>query len=265
MFLNAKTLTIKIDNTTMDYITFGKGNKPLVLIPGLNLRRLKGSAFPVAYMYRIFAKNYKVYIFDRKEDITDNYSVREIAKDTAHAMNLLNISNADILGISQGGMIAQYIAIDYPQLVHKLALGVTLSKENSTVRTNVQNWIKMSNSNNYEAIVTDMLNKMYSDNYIKKYSWLFPILSKISKPKDLNRFSILANACLTCNTYNQLDKIKCPVFVIGGKLDKIVTATASEEIADKLQCEIYMYDKLGHSAYEEADDFNKKVFDFFIS
>ena len=26
---------------------------------------------------------------------------------------------------------------------------------------------------------------------------------------------------------------------------------------------IFMYDKLGHAAYEEAKDFNKRVYDFF--
>jgi len=42
--------------------------------------------------------------------------------------------------------------------------------------------------------------------------------------------------------------------VIGGSKDKIVTGKASEEIAKKLGCELYMY--------EEAGDFNRKVYDF---
>ena len=58
------------------------------------------------------------------------------------------------------------------------------------------------------------------------------------------------------------NKIKCPVFVIGGRQDKVVGGAASEEIADKLGCPIYMYEELGHAAYEEAKDFNKRVYDF---
>ncbi|MBQ6867651.1 MAG: alpha/beta hydrolase, partial [Clostridia bacterium] len=67
---------------------------------------------------------------------------------------------------------------------------------------------------------------------------------------------------LTCNAYDELDKIKCPVFVIGGKEDKVVSAQGSYEIAEKLGCEIYMYDNLGHAAHEEAKDFNKRVMEF---
>ena len=73
----------------------------------------------------------------------------------------------------------------------------------------------------------------------------------------------MAKSCLTCNAYDELDKIKCPVFVIGGRQDKVVGGKASEEIAEKLGCEIYMYDNLGHAAYEEAKDFNKRVYEFF--
>ena len=51
--------------------------------------------------------------------------------------------------------------------------------------------------------------------------------------------------------------------VIGGKQDKVVGGTASEEIAEKLGCEYYMYEELGHTVYEEASDFNKRVFEFF--
>ena len=89
-----------------------------------------------------------------------------------------------------------------------------------------------------------------------------PLLTVMQKPKDVQRFLTLAKACLTCDTYEELDKIKCPVLVIGGAKDKIVTGQASKEIAKKLGCEIYMYEELGHAAYEEAGDFNRKVYEF---
>ena len=54
-----------------------------------------------------------------------------------------------------------------------------------------------------------------------------------------------------------------PVFVIGGKHDLVLTGEASEEIAEKLGCACYMYEDLGHSAYEEAPDFNRRVLEFF--
>ena len=83
----------------MNYITFGKGEKPLILIQGLSIRSIKGAAFSVAYMYRMFARDYKVYLFDRRENISDSITVRNLATDIAMAMDTLKITNADIFGV----------------------------------------------------------------------------------------------------------------------------------------------------------------------
>lgn len=262
MFFGAGNYTLKINDTKMDYACFGKGKKPLIMIPGLSLKRVKGSALPLAFMYRCFVKDYRVYVFDRREEIPEGYTVKDIADDIAYAMEALHIGKADIFGVSQGGMIAQYLALEYPQLVNKLVLAVTLSRENETLRNVIGNWIRLTEEEDFNALVSDIMNNMYSEKYLKKYNIFLPVLSKVGKPKDPDRFIRLAKACVTCDTYESLEQIKCPVFVIGGKQDKIVTGEASEEIAEKLGCEIYMYEDLGHSAYEEAGDFNSRIIHF---
>ena len=264
MLYNLKEATLKIDNASINYAVFGNGRKPLVIIPGLTLRDVKGTGLSLAYMYRIFAKNYRVYIFDKKQIIPEGYMIKNLADDLAHAMRTLDIENAHIFGVSQGGMVAQYLALDYPELVDKLVLGVTLSRSNPTVENVIKKWVQLSEKNDFEGIVADMMEIMYSESYVKKYRWLFPILTKISKPKDMNRFMTLAKACLTCDTYDRLEEIQCSTLVLGGKQDQIVTGEASEEMAEKLGCEIYMYKRLGHSAYEEAADFNERIYKFLL-
>ena len=48
---------ISLSNADMDYICFGRGEKTLILLPGLGdaLSTVKGTALPMALMYRIFA------------------------------------------------------------------------------------------------------------------------------------------------------------------------------------------------------------------
>lgn len=246
----------------MTYVSFGRGEKQLVIIPGLSLKSIHGSAPALAWIYRIFSEEYRIYVFDRKEALPEPCTVSALADDVAEAMRQLKITKADVIGISQGGMIAQYLALHYPELVRKLALGVTLSRANDTLRTVIDQWVEMADKKDYKAIVQSMLENMYSEQYVRKYGWLFPIAMKTAKLVDPERFIQLAKACLTCDTYEHLNEIQSPVLVLGGKEDKIVTARASEEIAEKLSCPIYMYDGLGHSAYEEGKDFNQRIYDF---
>lgn len=246
----------------MDCVCFGKGKKALIMLPGLGFQKVKKAEYLLAYMYRIFTKKYSVYVFDKKEIIPDGYTIRNMAEDVASAMEQLHIESGDIFGVSQGGMIAQYLAINYPHLVNKAVLAVTASRVNETIEKVITDWIRMAEQKDYRTLMIDMFEKMYSRAYLQKYKRLFPLVSRMGKPKDFSRFIALAKSCLTCDCYEELHKISCPVFVIGGKEDAVVTGEASEEIARKLGCEIYMYRNLGHAAYDEAVDFNKRIYQF---
>ena len=115
--------TIQKDGTSIDCISFGRGSRPLVMLPGLSFQRVKGAAPALRYMYREFGKSHRVYVIDKKNEVPEGYTVRDMADDTAYAMERLGLSDADVLGVSQGGIIAQYLAIYYPKLVRRLALG----------------------------------------------------------------------------------------------------------------------------------------------
>ncbi len=265
MFFDVKEQKLDLQNIQVDYITFGKGKKNLIMIQGLNTRGIKGAGLSLAFMYRIFTNDYKVYLFDRRSNVTEDITVRDMATDIAKAMDVLELTKADVFGVSQGGMIAQYLAIDRPDLVNKLVLAVTLSQKNNIVQKVVNNWILLTEQGKMKELVADMAVKMYSDEYVKRYKPFMQLLTMFQKPKDAGRFINLAKACLTCNTYNELGKIKCPAFVIGGQKDKVLTGEASEEMAQKLNCDIYMYENLGHATYEEAKDFNQRVYNFLMS
>lgn len=262
MFYNAKNKNIKIEQSNMDYVSFGIGNKNLIIIPGLGdgLRTVKGMAIPLAFMYKQFAKEYTVYVFSRRNNLVKGFTTRNMAQDIVEAMNLLNISNADILGVSQGGMIAQCIAISNPKKVNKLVLAVTSSKTNELINSVVGKWIQLAKKEDFKNIFIDTAEKSYSEKYLEKYRKYYNILWRFCKPKNYERFIIQANSCLTHNVYDDLYKIKCNTLVIGGKQDSIVGVKSSKEIADRISnSELYLYEEYGHAVYEEAKDFNEKV------
>lgn len=69
-----------------------------------------------------------------------------------------------------GGMIAQYLAIDHPEVVKKLVLVVTLSQPNHVVRANAGNWNSMIESGDYRSHMKDSMEKMYTEGYQRKAS-----------------------------------------------------------------------------------------------
>ena len=98
-----------LDNTDLYYVSFGSGSKTLVVLPGLSdgLATVKGKAWILSLPYRKYLKDYTVYMFSRKNKMPEGYTIREMAQDQVRAMKKLGIQSACILGVSQGGMIAQ--------------------------------------------------------------------------------------------------------------------------------------------------------------
>lgn len=259
------TVSIPIDGTEMDCVRFGEGERTLLLLPGLGLRALRESGRAMAYTYRLLAQTYQVCILDCKREVPEGYTMRALAADAGRALDALGVRRADVFGISMGGMIAQYLALDRSELVEKLVLAVTLSRPNGTMRSAARRWMELAERGDYEALVSDVMASTYSEDFLQRFGRLFPMAGRPVAAAELERFRALTGACLSCDTYDRLEELHCPALVIGGRRDRVVTGRASEEMAERLGCALYMYDELGHSVCEEAHDLPARVLAFLQS
>ena len=265
--LQAKNGTVKLNDGEMDYVRFGSGARILIMIPGLGdaLRSVKGTAIPMALMYRCFAKDFTVYMFSRKRDLPKGHTTRDMARDQAEAMERLDIEKADVFGVSMGGMIAQHLAIDFPEKVNRLILTVTSAQSNSILEESIGEWMECARRDDHVAFMDSNLKRIYSNGYYRKNKVLVPLVGKLTRPASYERFFIQAEACLTHDTYDSLEKIKSPTLVIGGEQDKALGGDASREIAEKIPgAELLMYEQWGHGLYEEEPTFNRTILEYLL-
>ena len=263
--LNAKNCRISLPSGEMDYIRFGRGDKPLLMIPGVGdgLRTVKGLALPFAMMYRSLARDFTVYVFSRRAPLAPGTTTRDMAQDLDAAMDKIGLSAAAVVGVSQGGMIAQWLAIDHPDRVGRLVLTVTLPCPNPTVRSVIEGWIGMARRGDYRGIMLDTAERSYSEKRLRQARRTYRLIGSFGRPKSFDRFIVQAESCATHDARGALGRIACPTLVIGGTDDKIVTGEASVELAAAiLRSRLYMYKGLGHGLYEEAPDFLRRVADF---
>ena len=263
--LHARNGSVELPTGTQDYIRFGKGAKTMIMLPGVGdgLQTVKGMAWPFALLYRSLARDFTVYVFSRRRVLSPGMTTRDMAEDLNGAMEALGLSKAAIVGVSQGGMIAQWLALDHPDKVERLVLVVTLSRPNDVIKDVISRWLQMADQGDYKGIMLDTAERSYSPKRLKQSMLEYKLLGSIGKPRSFDRFRIQAASCLTHDTYDLLDQIKCRTLVIGGKEDQIVTGQASVEIAGRIpNCQLFLYEGLGHGLYEEAPDFLKRVSEF---
>jgi pimeloyl-ACP methyl ester carboxylesterase len=265
MFWNAKYARVTIHDKQMEYISFGEGAKNLILLPGIGeaTTSLKGMAKPTALAYKQYTKDFKVYLFFRINDLPEGYTTRDMALDQAEAMRVLGIDKASVLGVSQGGMIAQHLALCAPELVERLILTVTTAKSGEVTREVIGSWVTMAKQNDYRAMMMDMANRSYSESSLRKSRFLYAFLGRFGKPKDFRKFFIEARSCIEHDTLAQVGEIRCPTLIVGGEEDQFIPGECSRELAREIpHSELVLYPGLKHAAYEEAPDFHDTVIRF---
>ena len=266
MAIMAERATVKLKNNEMDYFTFGRGEKIFVMLPGLSVKSILNNAEGVASAYRMFSDEFTVYCFDRTKFLSKNYTIEQLAEDTAEAMTALGLKNVCLFGASQGGMIAMYIAARHPELVGKLLLASTCARLNPTAEKVMKTWVALAEKCDINAFCDSFIDVLYSKEFAEMFGRFIRLAHKDVTQEDFNRFIILGKSCDTLSVYDELDKIRCPVLVIGAKADRVLTAEGSVEIAEKLggNCELYMYDeKYGHCVFDEAPDYKDRIYKFF--
>ena len=248
----------------VDYVTFGKGDKTLIIITGLSLQGLSDMSDLAIYsLFYRFAKDYKVYIFDRRDPIEEGISIEDMADDLYRSLEKLHIANASIIGISQGGMIAQIFAIKYPQKVTSLVLALTFSRNNNISRETIGGWIEMAENGEMAKLNKDSMCKTFSSPMLKKLYVINKLFLKTVSVEKQERFVRLAKSILEFDYHKSLDKIICPTLVLGAKKDLVLGVDGARELANSIpNASYYEFDKLGHAAFIESKQFNKMILEF---
>ncbi|MBQ4194391.1 MAG: alpha/beta hydrolase, partial [Clostridia bacterium] len=157
MLWNARNHRVPLDGTDMEAVSFGRGGKHFVILPGLSdgFATVGGKALLLAPPYRKFFDRYTVWMFSRKNRLPEGTAIRDMAEDQARAMASLGIGRAAVMGVSEGGMIAELLAALHPERVEKLVLAVTAPYANETARDCVRRWIGFAGEGRHRELMID--------------------------------------------------------------------------------------------------------------
>ena len=265
MFGNAENGCVTFDGVTMHYMKCGSGRRYLVVLPGLSdgLTTVEGKALLLAPAYRDFWEDFTVFLFSRRDHLPEGFTIENMAEDQVKAMRALGIGRACVLGVSEGGMVAQALAVAHPDKVRRLVLAVTAPYANPNVRTCVENWIRLAEAGGHGALMADTAEHTYTERYLKYYRLLYPVLGHVGKPADYSRFLVNARAILSFDAREALHRITCPTLILGGAKDQTVGVEASGELHRLIpQSRLKIYPACGHAPYDEEKSFYRDVYSF---
>lgn len=255
--------SVVTDKFEMKYFKFGAGDKTAVILPGLSVKSIVSAAESVASAYKSMRDDYTIYVFDRRAVCPENYSIKDMADDTALALDSLGLKNIYLFGVSQGGMIAQYLTLNRPDFVYKLVLCSTIARITKDNFGVIKKWIEFAEKRDSESLNKSIVSSVYSDKFVGEYGEFCLRLMGVASEDELKRFIILAKSCEGFDVYNRLGEIKCPTFVIGSKADKVFDFKYIAELAEKTGAAFKEYEEYGHAVYDETPDCLKEILKFY--
>ena len=271
---------VRVGDINISYIERGSG-EAVVLIMGLGA--VKESWF---LNIHALSKEYRVIAFDsRGVGATDRsgeaYTMSRMAEDTVGLLDALKIERAHIVGVSLGSMIAQEIAIRFPQRVNKLALAATTPGMSDSANKNM--WDKKNAEmrrrigmgedfdervvNNPASIDAVRIMVGLTKNAFGHLVFRIPMtfgaryyFNKVGPSGVLDQLRAVSKH----NTIDRLDRIVAPTLVLAGTDDKIVPVEFSQIVAQHIpNARLVEFKKGSHSFFMEMSRrFNREVLNF---
>jgi pimeloyl-ACP methyl ester carboxylesterase len=219
----------RINGININYRIEGEGT-PLIMVGGLggdlNMWNPQVSAFKI---------HYKLIRFDNRgagksDKPVGPYSTRMMADDVVGLLDILGIEKAVVFGFSMGGMIAQEIAINYPQRVAKLVLVSTYACQNhESGNTQEAKQLLVLSGLKY---IWRFMSLIFNN---KLFSLIFFLLRSLGRNKaNEEGYKGQFAACLDHNALDRLRLIKAQTLVIVGTNDRLIRPSSSEVIVSKI-------------------------------
>jgi pimeloyl-ACP methyl ester carboxylesterase len=277
---------VKVNDIQMYYEVKGEGF-PLVMINGGNENL---DCWDPRLIDALSNKS-RLILFDNRDVGRTSASDREYvdlklcADDTAGLMNALGLSKAHVLGFSLGGMIAQEVAINYPEKVSKLVLCSTgstwgLSPEVSEL---VQGLERARSTEEVVQLYRSLpIANEYPGNLIEKYPSVinFCTADFVKENPDFvdsyhRRFRAHPiskeghrrqwNALKHFNTQGRLKQIKAPTLVVHGRKDFAMPLKNGEILAEGIpNAKLVFFENSGHALAEEMNEVVRVITEFLL-
>ncbi len=199
-----------------------------------------------------------------KSDVGDGqYTLEFFVDDLIGLLDHLNVSKADLCGLSMGGYIALRAIERNPERVSSLILCDTSSQAEAKLRRAAS--IRSVKTNGVNAFAETFLKAVFAPESFQSKPREVEMIRRIIQSNSETGIcgTLLALAGRT-DTTQVLSQISVPTLILVGELDKVTPSNLSELMHDKIRnSEFHILPNAAHlSNLENSVEFNKQLTNF---
>ncbi|ELZ98853.1 alpha/beta hydrolase [Haloferax mucosum ATCC BAA-1512] len=210
------------------YYRFGDADAdPVFVLPGLSdaFQRTapsRGTAMVLSGLFREFSDR-DVWVVGRSQHLPVGTSTRDMAAGYATVIDEHDLWPVDVIGVSMGGLVAQYLAADYGDYVDSVALVSAATRLGGHGENALRRWRNLAGKGKWAEAVAEM-EREAATGYEQKLAPTFLGLAgrfvdfRPVVPADA---VVSCTACLEHDSRDVLDGIDAPTLVAAGDADRL--------------------------------------------
>jgi 3-oxoadipate enol-lactonase len=257
---------IKVNGINLYYELHGAEDGQLLV---LNNGILMNAATSWVFQTNVLSKQYRLLQYDcrgqgQSDHPKSSYSMELHADDLAALLDILQIPQAHVAGISYGGEVSQAFALKYPNRTRSLILADTVSEVDPSLAIVVHSWIDALNSGDPLVFFNATVPWNFSPQFIAENQ---PLLEDAKKRYARLNFPALIRLCecfLQVNFTSRLHEIKVPTCLIVGSADQIKGPYYANILHQGIPgSELHVINGAGHATcWENPAQFNNIILEF---
>ncbi len=223
-----------------------------------------------------FSHDFTVIVFDNRgigwsSRGREVFAIERFARDAAGLLDALEIPHAHVVGHSMGGMIAQELALCFPQKVDRLVLASSMAKLPTVGRFAGPLWADILEACGLKTFATNAMIWNYSHRFFEERGeeaarlrdLLLAHLQKTPLAPDILRAQYAA--IRAHDTSTRLGEIRAATLVVVGREDILAPPLLSEELARAIPgARLEIIEGVGHALNIEVPEIFNQVVERFL-
>lgn len=263
-----ETKRVWVGDIEIAYKMFGVGS-PILLIAGF--------ATPMDFwdptLLQRLSSGHTVILFDNRgigntTSGEKTFSIEQFANDTAGLLDALKLKKVDVMGWNMGGMIAQELAITYPDKVDKLIIYASTcgGKESILPSTEVQKVAATTSTNTLEKL-QKFLPLLFPDTWRTNNPNYLERLPRTTEVIPSSTFNLQTEAILNWEgVCNKIYTIRQPTLIVVGLNDIVTPPANSLLIMKRIQGSwLTQIKDGGHGLMFQSPEIFSKILQTFLS
>jgi 3-oxoadipate enol-lactonase len=221
------------------------------------------------YQLPLLATRYRVLVYDLPGHGESDPPVKEdsfddLASDLATLLEHMGISQATLVGLSIGGMIAQHFALLYPDRLQAMVLCSTGFQTDEAGKKIFGDRIAQVSERGIEPQVDASMSRWFTPQFLSDapatIEWVRRMYRKTSPAGFINA----CRAVLELNTLDRLPDITAPTLLVPGELDPTFPVSVSRNMQSRIKnAELKVLAGAAHIGnVERPHEFNEILFKF---